>query len=1694
MSVGNFLSTPKMLVLPHHTHPSRLLWTMFVAQGTAKYIRLAKMSCWIYPDAFVSRRMCIFLPFLWVCLLGASPVSGYFLGDTKAVLNGCKDHWTLQDRTAMPLLFHMTVCVDVRMVDPGAWVAFSYSSAHAPKPELGLEGDMGALYGWLLGVRHRFPISLTLDRWHRVCLRRNVPGNSFSLELDGRLVAERTVIAQAIPPSGSLWLGCRPRQLPPGAAVALGRVEVYMFRMWADLAHRGFCEDGAVIGWDARFWGVTSPRARQRDDNLPCAQTPGFGGSFSPPPFSTSTVGSLWQSEPPSVVATPRGHVAKTLPMTPPTTPGPHVVVTNAAVPSSTLAPPSSSSLALQLSISTLAPPTRSLLPAAQTTATTTPRPLMVTTNVEILTSTLATPSNLTPTSQVFSSTPAPPPWSPPTADHTPPTTMPRPVLVTTGAEVLSSTLDPPSNPSSANHVSNSTQTPPPWSPPTAGHTPPTTMPRPVLATTGAEVLSSTLDPPSNPSSANHVSNSTQTPPPWSPPTADHTPPTTMPHPALVTTGAEVLTSTSDPPSNPSPTNQVSSSTQTPPTRPPSPAAQTTLTTTPLRPISATTTTTTEVPTVTLALPANPSPTNQVSSSTQAPPTKSSPFYDQITSGSRLCDCTAFCNTTSQFFALGFNINSAAVNVDALQSLLSRLPCSPMSGCKDYPNILKYFQGVHLECDGTHDRLNSCMVIVEVSGPVDGCSLGPLVKEVIGSYGDVTNQTSLARMVVCGSPGMPLHHLLASNLSWSAHDLLMSDICRHDAAPLHCATNQTRALLLADSCPPSLTVSPAPINEATPTTATDHDEGFANMAATARAAFTDGTTCQRNTTQSSAVDTKTTTDNPPESYNVTAVGGQGTNVTTLSSADVTTRLPNKAPATTTELHPTAANTTGNEKSSSPNVTTQLQNATISTSTTSDTVLGSVATPEPQQNSILPEKTQTLATTFGNKAVPSTPLITATPLTDHTTINTNTTANNNDSTSAIFVSKSTNYSKLTPREGTPMMTTETFPDQDNSTGAEATSITLRTPVTSTLSSGTKKNLEEQADKLLERAQDASKLNSSQVADVVEQLEKLLDAASVSQAVGRKAISIVSHLMESDPRALSSSSNRIIRLVEDLGLKLVVSGVAVVLSSGSLVLAVQKVDGSNFPEMSINIYNTGDVQLSGLSRSESRKKDSTMGSVYLPSSIAEGLSPEEQRQLKRVQFTFYTKPVLFQDDTLNNQTVVSSVLASSVANLSISNLTENISFTIRNLHPIHADYKAVCAFWNFTMNGGAGGWSSAGCFVVNSTPWGTTCTCDHLTSFAILLDLSREGIKDPQQAQILTFITYIGCGISAIFVAATLLTYLSFEKLLRDIPAKILVQLCFSLLLLNLVYLLDGWLALYPARGLCISTAFFLHYFLLTSFTWAGLEALHMYLSIVQVFTPYLSRYMLKFSLIGWGAPVVVVVVVISVDKDNYGLVKYGRYTDGTSDDFCPASRDRTRTTSPLTGAWPPTSGASPAWWCCWAWLGALLCSPGGRSTCPLCTSSPSLTPYKVTFHSHHMFGDFVNRTKLLLILLQASSSSSSTAPARRTCAGSGEPTCAVVACDWLKTLNGVGRPRGTTGIFRQRPHPPRPLDSCLHEAPLSPATAPTAAALCLWTAVCPMDRAVTSSSTSFTDRRCHFKATPTLVCNSCFATNDFVYIQ
>ncbi|KAK2879598.1 adhesion G-protein coupled receptor G2 [Channa argus] len=460
---------------------------------------------------------------------------------------------------------------------------------------------------------------------------------------------------------------------------------------------------------------------------------------------------------------------------------------------------------------------------------------------------------------------------------------------------------------------------------------------------------------------------------------------------------------------------------------------------------------------------------------------------------------------------------------------------------------------------------------------------------------------------------------------------------------------------------------------------------------------------------------------------------------------------------------------------------------------------------------------------------------------------------------------------------------------------ATVNTSSTPVNESVSGTPSRNTTtnetavNQANALLELTRDISKLNSSQVDQLVSKLQSLLSGPNVSLALGNVSVNIVSNLLGASPETLAHSSNNIIGIVDTVGLKLVLDNKAETLLAPAVALYVKPADGSNFQETFFSISNANNVQVRGnarLRKSLTTDSSTPQGSIMLPPSLTQGLTPEQQQLANRVQFNFYQKSTVFQDRSLGQRKLNSGILGASVANLSITGLKNNVVITLRNTEPVPANFVVTCVFWDFTLNNGSGGWNPAGCFVQNSTDSETVCGCNHLTSFAILLDLSRQPIISPLQGTILTFITYIGCGISAIFLSVTLLTYLAFEKLRKDIPSKILIQLCFSLLLLNLVFLVDAWLALYPnAVGLCISTAWFLHYFLLVSFTWMGLEAVHMYNAVVKVFNNHISCYMLKFSVVGWGVPMIVVIIVIAIDKNNYGLVSYGRFTDGHSDDFC-----------------------------------------------------------------------------------------------------------------------------------------------------------------------------------------------------------------
>uniref|UniRef100_A0A8D3A3E6 GAIN-B domain-containing protein n=1 Tax=Scophthalmus maximus TaxID=52904 RepID=A0A8D3A3E6_SCOMX len=1877
-----------------------------------------------------------FLRVICLLLLAAAPPTalGYFLGDTKAVLNGCEDHWTLPDRSAMPLLFQMTVCVDIRVVRPGAWVAFSYSSVYAPKPELGLEGDDGALYGWLLRVRHRFPLRLSPTVWHRVCLRRDVRRNSFSLEVDGAMVAERTVIAQAIAPSGSLRLGCRPRDRLFGAE--RGEVELYLFRMWADLGDHGLCEDGTVIGWDTRYWRFSSLNARQTDPNLLCGITTSFGRLFSP-----STVPSITTTSSP-VIATTDSHTRSS-------------TQTNCYIG--------------QLCSNTDAFFWMSLSAEAKKSSN-------INKEVKDLVS-KALKCNRQPAKFL---------------DFCQPDKKVEVVDVSCSAEEADGENSEKKAPRNA----------------TCG-----VLLKLSPAVSACELQRAgviALQQAGNAKIRARITGEVER------------------------VGRNLCEDLKSPGGNfvrCKFTTSLDDFCQ--------------------------------------------SSTHSSFNCSLLELNHHDPGQQPVTQScsgekSRFCDCTTFCNSSSQFFALRINIRSPIFDIDTIKRLLSLNDCNPVLGsCSDYSEISQQYKRTQLECNGITQSFYSCVVILEMSRPVNSCSLSKVVQRLIGSNSGITEESPLARMVLCGPPGYPVGTLLASNLTWVASDLLTSDVCPPDPTLLTCKANETLAVILTDSsCPeppttkqrttqppttskstrssealaptvsnnirqtntttdkttadhrknesqgtaqPNMTTSPATVNSTQSSTAqpvlqttsqnitvavTDstglHYNGSDNKTSltpspthtttvynvttadghipfpinttvyniTAAGLFTSSpndttlstvttvtsptavynitahnttghnvttadtftssspndttvynlttvipshnqttqhsvtpagtsrkqhnstvttanttaspytplsstivynvtatanyyTTASKNytaeyntttvdndrsprtdaittsdvstsktspdhtivynvtkannnstlhnistteynvtpaannfttasynhtteynvttaannyttgnnittttnnyttaspnhtaqynitkttnnystasnsyTTNDTSVSSNHTTEynlttatinyttastNYTSGYNVTTIDNNitmgskhyttnytsGYNVTTVTnhhttvSKNYTTALNNSptgynittatnnhksasnnyttwynvtiatknyttasnnitteynvttatnnyttgsenyttyfttaSPNYTTEYnattvtnhHTTATNnhttgysvataannyttgsnnyttnyttaspnytteysvttaasnyttalnnnttehnmttatnsyttasknntteynvtiatnnyTTGSENyttnfttaspnytteynvttvtnhhttatnnhttgysvttaasnyttgsnnyttnytTASPNYTTEysvttaasnytteynvstannknLENGTITTSnatvstftlspnntivttvsnnyttvenlttttlssnnmtavpiretlqnTTASYKNTTVSNTSPQVNETLNNATISIKNlTVNNNAsvVDNSTKPTASPLNNRTKNRTTanatlsiTTSIKNDTNSTIpattidpsathnvtpgisynqssntisstaavnlttkdpgvnlttttpanaYLEHTSTISSTTPTAAATATTTFGPPPTQSSTTSadvsststttlQTTTLTRTTTTTSTATTISKTMMkttigqeaqEEQANELLNQTQDASQLNSSQVGQLVGQLEKLLDGPTVSQSVGQKAIGIISNLMDGDPAALSASANRLIRVVDSVGLRAVVSGDREILSSNSLVLAIRTVDGTNFPSTSVNIFNSDNVQIRALDRSRYKRSGSALGSVFLPSTLTAGLSPEQQQQASRVQFTFHTKNAFFQDKALDDKTLVSPVLGASVANLSISNLTENILFTIQNINPMPGNFVASCAFWDFTVNDGQGGWSSAGCFVVNATSDDTTCSCNHLTSFAILL---------------------------------------------------------------------------------------------------------------------------------------------------------------------------------------------------------------------------------------------------------------------------------------------------------------------------------------------------------------------------------------
>ncbi|XP_036438748.1 adhesion G-protein coupled receptor G2-like [Colossoma macropomum] len=246
------------------------------------------------------------------------------------------------------------------------------------------------------------------------------------------------------------------------------------------------------------------------------------------------------------------------------------------------------------------------------------------------------------------------------------------------------------------------------------------------------------------------------------------------------------------------------------------------------------------------------------------------------------------------------------------------------------------------------------------------------------------------------------------------------------------------------------------------------------------------------------------------------------------------------------------------------------------------------------------------------------------------------------------------------------------------------------------------------------------------------------------------------------------------------------------------------------------------------------------------------------------TLFTSVFRFPNFTkdVKNSTVLNNEVYSIDMGTEIVNLINTINLIFRSVKK-QKDVTPHCHSWD--GNGSLPNWITDGC---STTETGDTVTCEcvHLTFFAVLMAPDPTETISSTDLSNLTYITSIGCGLSIFFLGVALFMHFLLRRSRQSDSVHILINLFVALVLLNLTFLTNEYVANTGNLIGCKLMAGFMHYCLLTSFTWFGLEALHLCLQLGRNSTP-IKHYLTKICIAGWAPPAVVVTVVFCLQKYN-----------------------------------------------------------------------------------------------------------------------------------------------------------------------------------------------------------------------------------
>lgn len=267
------------------------------------------------------------------------------------------------------------------------------------------------------------------------------------------------------------------------------------------------------------------------------------------------------------------------------------------------------------------------------------------------------------------------------------------------------------------------------------------------------------------------------------------------------------------------------------------------------------------------------------------------------------------------------------------------------------------------------------------------------------------------------------------------------------------------------------------------------------------------------------------------------------------------------------------------------------------------------------------------------------------------------------------------------------------------------------------------------------------------------------------------------------------------------------------------------------------------------------------------------------------TIFHNDAIFQELTTNKHVINSRIIGVSIPDYS-SNLEYPIPLIFKQ---INQTTNYFCGYWDFQPqqpNHIPGSWKKQGCFIVKIINDTTVCECYHLTHFGQLLTIpdnpnNEEFSIIKNHTRALNIITLVGSFLSLLGIIGIWITALVFGNWRKKAGTKVLLQLSTAIalpLVFILVFNLDYtmfkqvngmYVIVDHMKPACIVLGSLLHFSILASFMWMLITAILQFIRYVRVLgVRRPARFMFKFTLIGWGIPLLPVITTLALDAENY----------------------------------------------------------------------------------------------------------------------------------------------------------------------------------------------------------------------------------